>query len=283
MKSIAMKPNQLLLLVGLSLATLTFSACDKEDVLPTTPTTPTTPSTPSTPPSTPSTPSTPTPPATPPVTANSLVKQFGTQVFTYDAQNRLIEVSYSDQPTHGYTIQYESNKPVRLDYKLGNNYMLYTYEGDKVVEAVRYYGENLVNYRYKFEYQEDKLVKETVMSYATTDAGKLGIIEYKYDANGNMVELVQTWSTSNRMEDMGQPSVIKWGSFDEKQNPLPLTNSSYYLPGIKLFVNNPGYKDPGSGKEFYSYVYHASGMPLERATKLELYPWVQSFIDRYTY
>ncbi|MFD2247475.1 hypothetical protein [Pontibacter ruber] len=300
-----MKSTTLLLLAGISLSVV-LSSCDKEDVLPltqpkpapgttpgsggnTTPpgTTPTpgsgsTPPPTTTPPPTNQTPPPPTNQTPPPVTASSLLAQFGTKVLKYDAQGRLIDVSYSDLTHLGYAIVYEGDKPVRLNYKTGG-WLIYTYEGDKVTEAVSYYGENLVNYRYRFEYNGDKLVKTTEMSYARYDEGRLGITTYSYDANGNLAELVVRWSTSNKAEDLGRPSVIKWGNYDSNPNPMPYAESTLYLPGIKLFNNNPGYRDPGSGKELYSYIYHDSGMPQQRYTKLEAYPHVQPFTDRYTY
>ncbi|WP_235925766.1 hypothetical protein [Pontibacter burrus] len=281
MKNFISNLNQFVLLAGLSLTLLTFSSCDKEDILPTTPgspatgkpipTTPTTPQPPGTPPGNPTTP--------PPVTTNSLLKQLGTKSFRYDAQNRLVELSYSDLTYLGYTIDYEGNKPVRLNFKSGGNYLIYSYEGDKVVEAVRYYGENLVNYRYQFEYSGNKLVKKTTMSYARSNEGILGIDEYKYDANGNLTEIVVTWSTSNKIEDLGRPMVIRWGSYDNKPNPAPYAESDIYLPGIKLFENNPGFRD----EELYSYTYHEPGMPNQRFTKLQSHPNVPAFVTTYSY
>lgn len=142
---------------------------------------------------------------------------------------------------------------------------------------------NLVNYHHTFAYNGAKLVKKTTMSYAVHDADRLHVTEYKYDANGNMTELVQAWSTSNRVEDLAAPTSIYWGNYDDKPNPLPHAESDFYLPGVKLFQNNPGYRDPGSGKELYTYEYHESGMPQQRGTKLETHPHVPALIDNYTY
>lgn len=265
-----MKPNQIVLLAGLCLATFTFTSCDKEDVLPNTTEVPSTDS-PSTP--TPGSPTTP-----PPVTANSLLKQLGVKNYKYDSQNRLIELSYANQNYLGYTIVYEGDKPVRMNFKNGG-YLLYTYQGDKVAEAVQYYGEGLVNYRHAFEYSGDKLVKKTTLSYAQSNEGRLYITEYVYDANGNLTDLIQAWSTSNRAEDLGQPITIKWGNYDNKPNPDLFANSDLYLPGVKLFQNNPGFKND----EIYSYIYHDSGMPKIRYTKLQAYPHMQSVADHYAY
>lgn len=259
-----MKPNLLVLLAGLSLSVLTFSSCDKEDVLPATPSIPPT-GTPSTTP--------------PPATTSSLLKQFGTRSFRYDAQNRLVELSYSDQQTHGYTVIWEGSKPVRLNFKGGSHYMLYTYTGDKVTEAVTYSGAHEPIYRYAFEYSGDKLVKETNLSYATSSEGRLHIIDYTYDANGNLTDLTQAWSSSSRTEDLGNPVKILWGRYDNKPNPLPYIQSNLFLPGVKLFENNPGFRD----EEIYTYSYHESGMPEQRSTKLQSHPHVPSFVERYTY
>ena len=272
MKNLTTTLNRYVLLAGFSLSVLTFSSCDKEDILPAAPDLPTTPTTPQ--PDTP--PANPTPP---PVTTNSLLKQLGTKHFRYDAQNRLVELSYSDQAHLGYTVGYEGNKPVRLNFKTGGNYLIYTYEGDKVVEAVRYYGENLVNYRYKLEYSGNKLVKKTTMSYARSSEGILGIEAYRYDANGNLTEISVAWSTSNKPEDMGRPMVIRWGSYDSKPNPAPYAESDLYLPGVKLFENNPGYRD----EELFTYTYHESGMPKQRSTRLQSHPNVPPFVTTYSY
>ncbi|MBB6612696.1 hypothetical protein H7F15_16760 [Pontibacter sp. Tf4] len=219
----------------------------------------------------------------PPVTANSLLKGMGTRTFTWDTQGRLSGIGYTDLTYQGYTIVYEGNKPVRLNYVSGNNWLEYTYEGDKVVAATRYYGEGLVNYRYTFEYEGDKLVKQTTMSYATSNTGRLGVTEYSYDTNGNLTTSAVSWSTSDREEDLSAPTYIRWGGYDSNPNPLPFAYSDFYLPGVKLFVNNPGYRDAGQGKEYYSYSYHASGMPQLRVTTLEAYPNAQPFREQFTY
>ncbi|WP_299707957.1 hypothetical protein [uncultured Pontibacter sp.] len=278
-----MKPNQLLMLAGLSMSALLFS-CDREDVLPgklSNPSTGTPPPAGNTPP--PTTPPANDPPATPPpVTSNSLLTEMGERQFVYDTQNRLVEVKYSQQPALGYNIVYDGNKPVRINLKTGG-WMLYTYNGDKVSEIVSYYGDNLVNYRYNLEYSGNLLVKKTSMSYARYDEGQLHIEEFKYDASGNMTEYASRWSSSNRYEDLSSPSIIRWGNYDKQPNPMPYIEFGFYLPGIKWSTNNPGYRDTGGGKEFYTYVYHDSGMPQQRYTKLEAFPWVGAFIEKYSY
>ncbi|WP_242917796.1 hypothetical protein [Pontibacter liquoris] len=282
MKNFISAVNRYVLLTGLSLSALTLSSCDKENILPATPGAPTTPTTPSpgTPPPVTNPPGTPPPNTTPPpVSTNSLLKQLGTKNFRYDAQNRLVELSYSDLTHLGYTVAYEGDKPVRLNFKTGGNYLIYTYDGDKVVEAVRYYGENLVNYRYKLEYSGNKLVKKTTMSYTADPEGRLGIETYTYDANGNLTEIVVAWSTSNKPEDMGRPYVISWGSYDNKPNPTPYAESDLYLPGVKLFENNPGYRD----EELFTYTYHESGMPSQRYTRLQSHPSMPPLVTTYLY
>ncbi|MBC5992066.1 hypothetical protein H8S84_04360 [Pontibacter sp. SD6] len=264
-----------------------LSSCEKEDILPDKVTTPTGPGT-TTPPTTTTPPPATTPPpvnTTPPATGTgTLITRIGARVYTYDAQQRLTEVSYTYSPIQGYTVVYEGNKPVRLNYKGGSNYMLYTYEGDKVVEAKSYYGENLVNYHFKFEYDGDLLVKETQVSYARSDEGRLGITAYAYDAKGNLSKITTTWSTSNRVEDMGRPSVITFGNYDNQKHPESfIATGMYYLPGVKLFENNPGYRNPGYGKEFFSYSFNDKGYPVNRYTKLEAYPHVQPHVDSYEY
>ncbi|MFD3001060.1 hypothetical protein ACFS7Z_11845 [Pontibacter toksunensis] len=277
MKITRMKLNQLVLMAGLSLSTLFFSSCDKENIVPVTPGTPTT----GTPPANPTNPPTNNTPL-PPVTQGSLVKQFDTQVYRYDAQNRLVELSSSSQNDIGYVVEYENDKPVKLTYRNGNH-LLYTYEGDKVVEAVQYTPDNKVTFRFAFEYDEDRLVKETTVTYLDSEQGHLSIKEYFYDAQDNMTDLVITWSPTNSPDDMRGPSTIKWGDYDDKPNPVPYANMFFYLPGVKLYQNNPGFRAPGEHKERYTYTYHASGMPKDRTLRLEEHPHLPPFTEAYIY
>ncbi|MDX5436359.1 MAG: hypothetical protein LPK03_04155 [Pontibacter sp.] len=276
-----MKKKYLFVTAALGL-TVMLSSCEKEDILPGSEITQ--PGQSTTPGSTPATPGT-TPPAnTPQNGTGTQITRLGARTFSYDAQQRLVEVGYTYTENDGYTVVYEGNKPVRLNYKGGNNYMLYTYAGDKVVEAKSYYGENKVNYHYTFEYNGDLLVKQTQLSYATSDQGRLNVVNYEYSPAGNLVKLTTAWSTSNRVEDLGQPSVITFGNFDNRQHPEAfIANSMFFLPGVQLFQNNPGYRDPGTGKEMYAYTFNDKGYPVQRQTKLEAYPHVQPHLDGYEY
>ncbi|MEJ8756905.1 hypothetical protein WG947_07865 [Pontibacter sp. H259] len=283
-----MKVTQLLLLTGISMAVLT--SCDK-DIAPTPTLPPVTKPTPGNgqtpPPATPipTTPPVTTPPVTTPpapVTANSLLTQMGSRKFTYDAQKRLVEVDFLQQPYLGFTIVYEGNRPVRINKDTGG-WMTYTYVGDKVSEVHSYYGEGLVNYWYKFEYEGNLLVKKTTLSFARSAIGQLGVNTYKYDANGNLLEIAVRWSTDNQEANLSNPSIITWGNYNNLPNPMPYVEDGIYLPGIKLFKTSPGYRDTGGGKEFYSYLAHDSGMPQKRYTTLEAYPHVPATGEEYTY
>ncbi|MEJ8801980.1 hypothetical protein [Pontibacter sp. H249] len=273
MKPITMKPNQILLIAGLSMSALLFTACDKEDILPNTP------AGPSTGAPAPSTPQAPTPP---PVTTSNVLKQFGTDIFKYDAQNRLVEVSYTFQADLGYTVVYEGNRPARLNFKNGE-YLLYTYNNDKVEKAIVYFTDHQKKFDYTFAYNGDKLVKQTTITYLGPNWEKTSISDFKYDASGNLTEQVIKWWLSDQPDVMRGPSTIKWGNYDNKPNPLPYALSSLYLPGVKLHTNNPGFRDPGLNKELYTYTYHASGMPKDRTLKLEPYPEQPAYTETYNY
>jgi YD repeat-containing protein len=277
-----MKVHQLMLLAGLSLSTI-LSSCEKENILPRQNDNPAVGTDPGGDPTTPP-PTNNTPPVTPaPVTLDSRLAQQGSQVFRYDAQNRLVEVAYTDHTNGGYAVVYEGDRPVRLNFKTGGS-LVYEYLGDKVVKVYNAaYGDQPGKFRFKLEYQGDKLVKKTEISYARNAEGQIGVTRYTYDSRGNLTEYSIAWSTSLREEDLGRPSLIKWGNFDHKPNPKPFADSQIYLPGIKMFENNPGFRDPGSGKEFYTYVYHESGMPHQQYTKLESHPHAGPFITKYTY
>ncbi|WP_155800947.1 hypothetical protein [Pontibacter sp. BAB1700] len=271
MKSSSVKHHLFLLLAGFGFSLLTLTSCEHEDVLPAAPAKPST-----------GTPTTTPPTTTPPVTANSLLQQFDTQRYKYDAQNRLIELSFTNQGDIGYTVAYENDKPVRLNYRNGNH-LLYTYAGEKVVEAVQYTPDNKVVFRFLFEYSGDKLVKETTLTYLSNEKGHLSIKDYVYDANSNLTEIVITWSPSNSPDDMRGPGVVKFGNYDNKINPVPYANMFFYLPDVKLHRNNPGFRDPGINKTLYTYTYHASGMPVKRSTQIQDYPELPPAVEEYSY
>lgn len=274
-----MKPNQIVLFAGLFLSSLTFPSCQKEDVLPRAPVNEV-PGTPTTP-SNPTTPTTPTTPE-PPVTNNSLVKQFGFETYRYDEQKRLVEVAYLNDLPQGYTITYQGNKAQRMNFKSGH-YLLYTYEGDKVVKAKHFDAQHAIQFDHTFAYSGDLLVKKTTITYAGIPNGHLAIIDYKYDAQGNLTEQVITWSPSNSPEDMRGPKSIYWGNYDSKINPMPFIDTFLYLPGVKVSTNNPGFRDPGINKQFFTYTYHESGMPKERTFTLEGHPDFQPYTEKFTY
>ncbi|MCX2740726.1 hypothetical protein [Pontibacter anaerobius] len=277
MKNIAMKPFQSMLLAGLCLSAVAFSSCDREDVIPAKPATGTPP------PAKPTTPNTPPPTNTPPpVTNNSLLKQFDTRIYTYDTQSRLVELSYTNQADIGYKVVYEGDRPVRLDFKNGE-YLLYTYKGDKVDKAVVYSTNNQKRLAFTFAYSGDKLVKETLVMTLGPGWEKTSISDFKYDANGNLTESVVFWWLSDSPDVMRGPSIVKWGNYDNKPNPSPHAEFFYYLPGVKMFNNNPGFRDPGINKELYTYTYHASGMPKQRTVQLENHPELPPYTESYTY
>jgi hypothetical protein len=262
-----------MLLAGLLMSSFMLTSCEEEPVLPVGPGKPST----GTPPNT-------TPPTnTPPVTNSSLLQLFEGHRYKYDAQNRLIELSFTYQDDIGYTVLYEHDKPVRLNYRNGNN-LLYTYAGDKVVEAVQYTPDNQEAFRFIFAYSGDRLVKETTLTYLYNASPHLSIKDYVYDANGNLTDVVITWSPSNSPDDMRGPNIVKFGDYDTKINPVPYANMFFYLPGIKLHTNNPGFRDVGGfSRSLYTYTYHASGMPAQRELKVREHPELPPIVERYTY
>lgn len=268
-----MRSIKIVLLAGLCMSAFTLTSCEKEDILPA--------------PATqgPGKPTNPTNPTTPtsPVTSTSLVKQFGLQTYRYDAQKRLVEVVFMDVTPHaGYTISYEGDKPVRLDFKHGH-YLLYTYSGDKVVRARQYDAAHVLQFDHAFEYSGNLLTKKTTITYSGIPTGHLSIIDYKYDANGNLTEQVITWSPSNSPDDMRGPRSVYFGNYDTKINPLPFAENFIYLPGIKYSTNNPGFRDPGTNRQFFIYTYHESGMPKTRTFTIEGEPDFQPYTDMFSY
>jgi hypothetical protein len=206
----------------------------------------------------------------------------GTKSLTWDAQGRLTKMEYTNELYGGYSVVYEGEKPVRLNFQIGG-YLLYTYSGDKVTEAKRYYGENLVNYHYKFGYEGDKLVRMDQISYARSDEGQLTVNRYRYDQNGNLTQIEVASSTGTDESTLSAPSYISYGDYDNRENPQPFAESYIYLPGIKLFRNNPGFRESSGYRELYTYAYQENGLPKERAGKLNTHPHVPAVVTSYRY
>jgi YD repeat-containing protein len=223
-----------------------------------------------------------TPGQQPPAVPGNKLSQMGTKRFAYDAQGRLSRMEYRNELYLGYEVVYKGDKAVRLNFKSGG-YLVYTYEGDRVTGAVRYYGENLVNYRYQFRYEGDKLVKESQISYARSDEGQLTVYQYSYDERGNLVQIAAAGTNGTDEGTLPAPSYITYGAYDNLENPAPHAESDIYLPGVKLFRNNPGYRESSGYRELYSYAYGENKLPKERYEKLNTHPHVPAMVTSYQY
>ncbi len=265
---------------GLGLS-LFFTACRQDEVIPQKPAKPpvTTPANNNGQP--PAQNPTPTPPTPPAVPGNKLT-QMGYKRFTYDAQGRLSKLEYSNELYLGYEVVYEGDKAVRLNFKSGG-YLVYTYEGDRVTGAVQYYGENLVNYRFRFWYEGDKLVKESQISYARSDAGQLTVTTYSYDANGNLSRIGVAGTEGTDESTLSAPHYIEYGGYDSYDNPSLFAEGRIYLPGVKLFRNNPGYRESSGYRELYTYAYGENKLPTQRYEKLNTHPHVAAVVTSYQY
>ncbi|AHM62982.1 hypothetical protein D770_23685 [Flammeovirgaceae bacterium 311] len=222
-----------------------------------------------------------TPPAKPAPAADALLTRAGMVSWGYDEAGRL---NYYDsyQLNDDYKVIYEGDKAVRMEFSTGH-YLVYEWEGSKVTAAKTYTPDGLEIRWYKFEYSGDKLVKKINSSwYPDYTRGWLSVTEFSYDAAGNLVQLNIRHAQSDKMEDLGQPSIITWGDYDDKLNPRPYAESELYLPGVKLFVNNPGFRDVGT-KELYTYTYHESGLPQQRFDKVQGYEHVPAIANLYEY
>ena len=269
---------------GLGLS-LFFTACRTDEVIPEKPTKPPVADVPSNGSGNESgseQPPTNSPNQNPPAVAGNKLSQLGTKRFAYDAQGRLNKMDYTTENHLGYEIVYEGDKAVRLNFKSGG-YLMYTYEGDQVTGAVRYYGENLVNYRYQFQYQGDKLVKESQISYARSAEGQLTVYQYSYDAQGNLVQIAVAGTTGTDEATLSAPSYITYGDYDTRENPSPYAESHVYLPGVKLFRNNPGYRESSGYRQLYTYTYADNGLPKERYEKLSTHPHMPAVLTTYQY
>ncbi len=218
----------------------------------------------------------------PPAVPGNKLAQMGTKRFTYDAQGRLSKMEYTNELYLGYEVVYEGDKAVRLNFKSGG-YLLYAYEGDKVTSAVQYYGENLVNYRFQFRYEGDKLVKESRISYARSDAGQLTVYQYSYDAQGNLTRIAVAGTEGTDEATLSAPTYIGFGAYDNLENPSPYADSHIYLPGVKLFRNNPGYRELSGYRELYTYSYGENKLPKERYEKLSTHPHLAALVTSYQY
>jgi hypothetical protein len=289
-----MNASKLLLLAGLS-TTLFFSSCEKEEVNPVRTETPEPGTTDggdngnngggtTTPPNngggTPGNGGS-MPPVVNSPAADAMVTRVGMTAWGYDAQKRLnFYDSYNSNDD--YRVIYEGDKAVRMEFATGH-YLVYEWEGGKVTGAKTYAPEGMEISWFRFEYSGDKLEKKIKSSwYPNYTRGWLTVSEYKYDSRGNLSQATIRHAQSNKFEDLGQASIITWGDYDDKTNPKPFAESDLYLPGVKMFVNNPGFRNTGA-KELFTYTYHESGLPHQRFDKVEGYEHVPAISNTYEY
>ncbi len=216
----------------------------------------------------------------PPSGTGTLLVQMGNIKLGYDAQQRI--ASYESYSNMGYTVVYEGDKPTRLNFTKHSGHVIYHYDGNRVAEVVVYNGYNEVSYRYKFAYEGDKLKKETQISYVTNPNGWLIVNDYSYDSHDNLTQITVSAAQSGLEKDLKFSYDVKFGNYDNQTNPMPYVTHQFFLPGIKLYKNNPGYRITPSSKELFSYVYSDKGMPTERALRLEGYSTPPE-ITRYVY
>ncbi|WP_224998474.1 hypothetical protein [Cesiribacter sp. SM1] len=213
--------------------------------------------------------------------ADARLTSVGMTAWGYDAQKRL-NFYDSYNANDDYRVIYEGNQAVRMEFATGH-YLVYEWEGGKVTAARTYAQDGLEINWFRFEYSGDKLVKKIKSSwYPNYIRGWLTVSEYNYDEKGNLSQATIRHAQSDKFEDLGQPSIITWGDYDDKINPRPAAESDLYLPGVTMFVNNPGFRNAGS-KELFSYTYHESGLPYQRFDKVEGYEHVPAITNTYEY
>jgi YD repeat-containing protein len=78
----------------------------------------------------------------------------------------------------------------------------------RALGAVRYNGENLVNYRYQFRYESDKLAKESQISCARLEEEQLTVYQYSYDDRGNLVRIATAGTNDTNEETPSAPATL---------------------------------------------------------------------------
>ncbi len=186
--------------------------------------------------------------------------------FSYDASNRMTAYTRTSNPVNpAINITYTYNTNGSLAEYFESNSQLkgkFTYNMDGTIGNQKEYTvngatETLVN-TYTYTY----VAGVVIQNYIFAPTGNGFRQEYKYDANGNLIE-VKSFTTTPANPSGTYSGAVTYGNYDTKNNP----NSSF--PAASRFPNssknNVGSISYSSGgTATYTYEYNVDGYPTKK-------------------
>ena len=199
-----------------------------------------------------------------------------TFTYTYDASNKMIAYTQSANPSNAprnYTFTYNTNGSLAEFFEsISQNKGKYTYNTDGTVNTQKEYSvsgatETLVN-TYTFTYVAGVVIQNYI--YAPTGNGWRQ--EYKYNANGNLIE-VKSYTTTPANPAGTYSGVVTYGNYDTKNTPGSSFPAAFSFPGYGK--NNVGSIVYSFGTVNYTYEYNADGYPIKRidGTSISIYEY----------
>ena len=187
--------------------------------------------------------------------------------YTYDASNRMTtfaRTSNPSNPSRNYTFTYNANGSLAEYFEsIGNNKGKYTYNADGTVATQKEYSvsgavETLYN-TYTYTYAAGIVTENYV--YSPTGNGFRQ--EYKYDVNGNNIE-VKSYNTTPANPAGTFSGTATYGNYDAQNNPNSSYPPAFIFPGsAKNNYRSLSYNSGGTAT--YTYEYNADGYPTKRS------------------
>lgn len=200
-----------------------------------------------------------------------------TFTYTYDASNKMIAYTQSANPSNAprnYTFTYNTNGSLAEYFEsISQNKGKYTYNTDGTVNTQKEYNvngttETLVN-TYTYTY----VAGVVTQNYIFAPTGNGFRQEYKYGANGNLIE-VKSFTTTPANPSGTYSGAVTYGNYDTKNTPGSSFPAAFSFPGYgKNNVGSISYSSGGTTT--YTYEYNVDGYPTKRidGTNISVYEY----------
>ncbi len=187
---------------------------------------------------------------------------------TYDANNRMTafaRTSNPSNPARSYTFTYNTNGTL-IEYfeSIGGFKVKYTYNTDGTVANQKEYSVSGATETLSNTYTYTYVAGVVIANYVNASSGNGFRDEYKYDANGNVIEDKQ-YTTTPANPAGTFSSTTTYGNYDTQNNPNSSYPSAFMFPfSAKNNFRSFSYSTGGSAT--YTYEYNADGYPTKRTT-----------------
>ncbi|MBP6812027.1 MAG: hypothetical protein KA138_10935 [Saprospiraceae bacterium] len=215
-----------------------------------------------------------------PLPANALLKQIkwadnDHYTFTYDAQNRPLQLRYQYQFVQGdptqirtivYDFQYDAQQRLSQINQTGGWVTRYFYHGNLIHNVKDFYPGGALANETVFIYANNRIVQENY--FVSNPLGEPPSV-YKrvlgYDDIGNLNKVETYEQEENLAFKLLQTNV--YSDFDNKVNPKSWLLRYPYLPQVRWQFNNPGKETIKVGQDqpktiLFTNEYDAQGLPI---------------------